>query len=35
VSIFPNFNVHTGVCSLTLFSLALHFRLHTHGTVCT
>jgi len=35
VSIFPNFNVHTGVCSLTLFSLALHFRLHTHGTICT
>ena len=32
VSIFPKFNVHTGVCSLTLFSLALHFRLHTHGT---
>ena len=34
VSIFPKFNVHTGVCSLTLFSLALHFRLHTHGTAC-
>ena len=35
VSSFPNFFVQIGLCSLMLPSLAIHFRLHTHGTACS